>query len=152
MAKVIQKKNHWTTKVTECALLRDARGEANVPLLGGAERGEFAYVGAVNKDTVVYKSGTLTEGELILEIENLSISGLPLYDLQTIIKSCKGPIRIKTVRQVFVFFSCMLTPLMSVLLVIRPRDNIRKLVNQLYCSDSQSSTGRVSRSCLDEGS
>ncbi|XP_010880026.4 membrane-associated guanylate kinase, WW and PDZ domain-containing protein 1b isoform X3 [Esox lucius] len=99
MSKVIQKKNHWTTKVNECAVLKDARGELNVPLLGGAENGEFAYVGQVHEDIVVYKSGKLTEGELILEVENLSISGLPLYDLQTIIKNCKGPIRFKTVRQ-----------------------------------------------------
>uniref|UniRef100_A0A674E2S3 Membrane associated guanylate kinase, WW and PDZ domain containing 1b n=1 Tax=Salmo trutta TaxID=8032 RepID=A0A674E2S3_SALTR len=99
MAKVIQKKNHWTTKVNECAVLKDALGDLNVPLLGGAENGEFAYIGQVNEDIVIYKHGKLTEGELILEVENLSISGLPLYDVQTVINNCKGPIRLKTVRQ-----------------------------------------------------
>lgn len=99
MAKVIQKKNHWTTKVNECAVLKDALGDLNVPLLGGAENGEFAYIGQVNEDIVIYKNGKLTEGELILEVENLSISGLPLYDVQTVIKNCNGPIRLKTVRQ-----------------------------------------------------
>lgn len=99
MSKVIQKKNHWTTKVNECAVLKDALGDLNVPLLGGAENGEFAYIGQVNEDIVIYKNGKLTEGELILEVENLSISGLPLYDVQTVINNCKGPIRLKTVRQ-----------------------------------------------------
>ncbi|XP_014022251.1 membrane-associated guanylate kinase, WW and PDZ domain-containing protein 1 isoform X6 [Salmo salar] len=99
MSKVIQKKNHWTTKVNECAVLKDARGDLNVQLLGGAENGEFAYIGQVNDATVVYKNGKLTEGALILEVENLSISGLPLYDVQTVIKNCNGPIRLKTVRQ-----------------------------------------------------
>uniref|UniRef100_A0A8C8ERV2 Membrane-associated guanylate kinase, WW and PDZ domain-containing protein 1 n=1 Tax=Oncorhynchus tshawytscha TaxID=74940 RepID=A0A8C8ERV2_ONCTS len=99
MAKVIQKKNHWTTKVNECAVLKDAPGDLNVPLLGGAENGEFAFIGQVNEDIVIYKNGKLTEGELILEVENLSISGLPLYDVQTVINNCKGPVRLKTVRQ-----------------------------------------------------
>lgn len=85
--------------MNECAVFKDARGDLNVPLRGGAESGEFAYVGQVNEDVVVYKSGKLNEGELLLEVENLSISGLPLYDVQTVIKNCKGPVRLKTVRQ-----------------------------------------------------
>lgn len=99
MSRPAQKKNHWTTRVHECSVSKDARGDPNVPLRGGAENGEFAYIGPVNEDTVVYKNGTLSEGELLLEVENLSISGLPLYDVQTVIKNCKGPVRLKTVRQ-----------------------------------------------------
>ncbi|KAG8007461.1 Membrane-associated guanylate kinase [Nibea albiflora] len=68
-------------------------------LRGGAENGEFAYIGQVEEDVVVYQSGKLNEGELLLEVENLSISGLPLYDIHTVIKNCKGPVRLKTVRQ-----------------------------------------------------
>lgn len=85
--------------MNECSVSKDARGDLNVPLRGGAENGEFAYIGQVNEDVVVYKIGKLNEGELLLEVENLSISGLPLYDVQTVIKNCKGPVRLKTVRQ-----------------------------------------------------
>lgn len=99
MYTTVQKKSHWTSRVNESAVCKDARGEHNVPLRGGAEDGEFAYIGQVNEDAVVYKSGKLTEGELLLEVENLAISGLPLYDVQTVMKNCKGPIRLKTVRQ-----------------------------------------------------
>ncbi|KAJ8259766.1 hypothetical protein GJAV_G00173160 [Gymnothorax javanicus] len=99
MSKVIQKKNHWTTRVNECAVCKDARGELNVELLGGAEDGEFPYIGQVTEDTVLYKNGRLTPGELILEVEGLSVSGLPLYDILTVIKNCKGPVRLKTVKQ-----------------------------------------------------
>ncbi|XP_030632264.1 membrane-associated guanylate kinase, WW and PDZ domain-containing protein 1b [Chanos chanos] len=99
MSKVIQKKNHWTTKVNECTVSKDLRGELNVQLLGGAENGEFAYIGQVNENNVVYRNGKLTEGEILLEVETLSVSGLPLYDVLTVIKNCKGPIRLKTVRQ-----------------------------------------------------
>ncbi|XP_041800102.1 membrane-associated guanylate kinase, WW and PDZ domain-containing protein 1b isoform X5 [Chelmon rostratus] len=99
MSKPVLKKNHWTSRVTESSVSKDARGDLNVALRGGAENGEFAYIGQVNEDVVLYKSGKLNEGELLLEVENLSISGLPLYDIQTVIKNCKGPVRLKTVRQ-----------------------------------------------------
>ncbi|XP_047437826.1 membrane-associated guanylate kinase, WW and PDZ domain-containing protein 1b isoform X4 [Mugil cephalus] len=99
MSKPVLKKSHWSSRVNECSVSKDARGDLNVALRGGAENGEFAYVGPVNEDLVIYKSGTLTEGELLLEVENLSISGLPLYDVQTVIQNCKGPVRLKTVRQ-----------------------------------------------------
>nr|XP_055039931.1 membrane-associated guanylate kinase, WW and PDZ domain-containing protein 1b isoform X2 [Misgurnus anguillicaudatus] len=99
MSKVVQKKNHWTTKVTECTVPKDARGELNVQLLGGAENGEFAYIGRFNENGVQYRNGKLSEGDLLLEVETLSVSGLPLYDVMTVIKNCKGPVRLKTVRQ-----------------------------------------------------
>uniref|UniRef100_A0A672K618 PDZ domain-containing protein n=1 Tax=Sinocyclocheilus grahami TaxID=75366 RepID=A0A672K618_SINGR len=99
MSKVVQKKNHWTTKVNECTLSKDARGELNVQLLGGAENGEFAYIGHLNGNAVQYRHGKVSEGELLLEVETLSVSGLPLYDVLTVIKNCKGHIRLKTVRQ-----------------------------------------------------
>ncbi|XP_047209532.1 membrane-associated guanylate kinase, WW and PDZ domain-containing protein 1-like isoform X4 [Girardinichthys multiradiatus] len=99
MSKVIQKKNHWITKVNECAVIRDASGELNVELHGGAENGEFAYIGQIRQDAVVYQDGKLSEGELLLEVEALSVSGLPLYDIYTVINCCKGPVRLKTVRQ-----------------------------------------------------
>ncbi|XP_051529498.1 membrane-associated guanylate kinase, WW and PDZ domain-containing protein 1-like isoform X3 [Myxocyprinus asiaticus] len=99
MSKVVQKKNHWSTKVNECSVSKDARGELNVQLLGGAENGEFVFIGHVNENAVLYRIGKLSEGELLLEVETLSVSGLPLYDVMTVIKNCKGPIRFKTVRQ-----------------------------------------------------
>ncbi|XP_029948647.1 membrane-associated guanylate kinase, WW and PDZ domain-containing protein 1b isoform X2 [Salarias fasciatus] len=99
MSKPALKKNHWTSRVSECSVAKDARGDLSVPLRGGAENGEFAYIGPLYADPLIYQSGTLNEGELLLEVENLSISGLPLYDVQTVIKNCRGPVRLKTVRQ-----------------------------------------------------
>ena len=99
MSKPGLKKNHWTSRVSVCAVVKDARGELGVPLLGGAENGEFASIGRLDQDAVVYNTGNLIEGELLLEVENLPISGLPLYDLHTVIQNCKGPVRLKTVSQ-----------------------------------------------------
>ncbi|XP_076023070.1 membrane-associated guanylate kinase, WW and PDZ domain-containing protein 1-like isoform X2 [Genypterus blacodes] len=99
MSKVVQKKNHWITKVNECSLVRDARGELNVDLRGGAEHGEFPYIGQVRGDAVLCRDGQVCEGELLLEVEGLSVPGLPLYDILSVIRSCKGPVRLRTVRQ-----------------------------------------------------
>ncbi|XP_049609090.1 membrane-associated guanylate kinase, WW and PDZ domain-containing protein 1 isoform X13 [Syngnathus scovelli] len=99
MAKVIQKKNHWITKVNECVIVRDAYGQLNVELRGGAEHGQFAHIGHIREDAVLYQGGKLNEGELILEVEGLPVSGLPLYDILTVITCTKGPIIFKTVRQ-----------------------------------------------------
>uniref|UniRef100_A0A8C2WZA1 Membrane associated guanylate kinase, WW and PDZ domain containing 1 n=1 Tax=Cyclopterus lumpus TaxID=8103 RepID=A0A8C2WZA1_CYCLU len=99
MSKVIQRKNHWVTKVNECLVGRDARGELSVRLRGGAENGEFASVGQVEEDAVVHRDGGPCEGELLLEVEGLPVSGLPLYDISTVMKGCEGPVRLKTVRQ-----------------------------------------------------
>lgn len=99
MSKVIQRKNHWITKVNECAVARGARGELHVELRGGAENGEFPLIGQVGEDAVAQRGGTLSEGELLLEVEGLSVSGLPLYDIFNVIKCCEGPVRFKTVRQ-----------------------------------------------------
>ncbi|XP_062397307.1 membrane-associated guanylate kinase, WW and PDZ domain-containing protein 1-like isoform X6 [Sardina pilchardus] len=99
MSKVILKKNHWTNKVNECSLCKNGRGELTVELRGGAENGEFPYVGEVREDAVLYQYGQLSDGELVLEVEGLAVSGLPLYDVLTIIKTRKSPIRFKTVRQ-----------------------------------------------------
>lgn len=99
MSKVIQKKNHWITKVNDCAVIRDACGQLNVELCGGAENGEFPYIGQVREDAVLYQDGKVCEGELLLEVEGLPVSGLPLYDIFTVINCCKGPVRLKTVRQ-----------------------------------------------------
>ncbi|XP_037534545.1 membrane-associated guanylate kinase, WW and PDZ domain-containing protein 1b [Nematolebias whitei] len=98
MSKAVLKKPHWTSRVNECAVSKDARGDLNVSLRGGAENGEFAYIGQITGGLVAYQYGQLGEGELLLEVETLSISGLPLYDVETVIKNCKSPVRLKTVR------------------------------------------------------
>lgn len=84
--------------MSECAVRRDARGDVNVPLQGGAENGEFVYVGRVDPGSISYDHGTLTEGELVLEVETLPVSGLPLYDVLSAVKNSKGAVRLRTVR------------------------------------------------------
>ncbi|XP_060095472.1 membrane-associated guanylate kinase, WW and PDZ domain-containing protein 1 isoform X26 [Heteronotia binoei] len=101
MSKVIQKKNHWTTKVHQCAVSRGTHGELGIPILGGAEYGEFPYVGpvAVPEGEAGGGEGQLSEGELLLEVQGVRVSGLPRYDVLGVIRSCKDPVTFKAVRQ-----------------------------------------------------
>lgn len=84
--------------MNECSVRRTSDGELNVELRGGAQSGQFSYIAAVRKD-VVYQYGQLTEGDLLLEVEGLPVSGLPLYDVLALLDNTKDPVRMKTVRQ-----------------------------------------------------
>nr|XP_056723123.1 membrane-associated guanylate kinase, WW and PDZ domain-containing protein 1 isoform X12 [Euleptes europaea] len=102
MSKVIQKKHHWTAKVHQCTVSRGARGELGVPVLGGAEYGEFPYVGPAETALPAGgggEEGELGEGELLLEVQGVRVSGLPRYDVLGVLRSCKDPVTIKAVRQ-----------------------------------------------------
>ncbi|XP_040424137.1 membrane-associated guanylate kinase, WW and PDZ domain-containing protein 1 isoform X10 [Cygnus olor] len=97
MARVVQKKSHWAGRVRQCALSRGPGGQLGFVLLGGAEHGEFPYAGAV----VAAGGGeeALSEGELLLEVQGVRVSGLPRYDVLEVIRSCREPIVVKAVRQ-----------------------------------------------------
>uniref|UniRef100_Q6RHR9-2 Isoform 2 of Membrane-associated guanylate kinase, WW and PDZ domain-containing protein 1 n=1 Tax=Mus musculus TaxID=10090 RepID=Q6RHR9-2 len=104
MSKVIQKKNHWTGRVHECTVKRGPQGELGVTVLGGAEHGEFPYVGAVAAAEAAGLPGggegpKLAEGELLLEVQGVRVSGLPRYDVLGVIDSCKEAVTFKAVRQ-----------------------------------------------------
>ncbi|XP_031977123.1 membrane-associated guanylate kinase, WW and PDZ domain-containing protein 1 isoform X20 [Corvus moneduloides] len=95
MSRVVQKKNHWSSRVRQCALTRGPGGQLGFVLLGGAEHGEFPYAGAAAGDG----EAALSEGELLLEVQGVRVSGLPRYDVLEVIRSCKDPIVVKAVRQ-----------------------------------------------------
>ncbi|XP_006862173.1 PREDICTED: membrane-associated guanylate kinase, WW and PDZ domain-containing protein 1-like isoform X2 [Chrysochloris asiatica] len=104
MSKVIQKKNHWTSRVHECTVKRGPQGELGVTVLGGAENGEFPYVGAVAAAEAAGLPGggegpKLGEGELLLEVQGIRVAGLPRYDVLGVIDSCKEAVTFKAVRQ-----------------------------------------------------
>ncbi|XP_004368825.1 membrane-associated guanylate kinase, WW and PDZ domain-containing protein 1 [Trichechus manatus latirostris] len=104
MSKVVQKKNHWTSRVHECTVKRGPQGELGLTVLGGAENGEFPYVGAVAAAEVEGLPGggegpRLGEGELLLEVQGIRVSGLPRYDVLGVIDSCKEAVTFKAVRQ-----------------------------------------------------
>lgn len=103
MSKVIQKKNHWTSKVHECTVKRGPQGELGVTVLGGAEHGEFPYVGTVAAAEAAELPGggegpRLGAGELLLEVQGVRVSGLPRYDVLGVLDSCKEAVTFRAVR------------------------------------------------------
>ncbi|XP_065406767.1 membrane-associated guanylate kinase, WW and PDZ domain-containing protein 1 isoform X36 [Chrysemys picta bellii] len=103
MSKVIQKKNHWSSRVHQCSARRAAGGQPGLPLLGGAEHGQFPYVGTAEEGGPPVLAGGeeagLSPGELLLEVQGVRVSGLPRYDVLEVIRSCTEPISVKAVRQ-----------------------------------------------------
>ncbi|KAL8219241.1 UNVERIFIED_CONTAM: Membrane-associated guanylate kinase, WW and PDZ domain-containing protein 2 [Gekko kuhli] len=100
MSKGLKKKSHWTSRVHECVIARNAEGQLGFELKGGAENGQFPYLGEVRAGQVVYESGgKLVPEELLLEVNETSVAGLTIRDVLAVIKHCKDPIRLKCVKQ-----------------------------------------------------
>ncbi|XP_058046278.1 membrane-associated guanylate kinase, WW and PDZ domain-containing protein 2 isoform X4 [Ahaetulla prasina] len=96
----LKKKSHWTNRVHECAVVRNAEGQLGFELKGGAENGQFPYLGEVKAGKVVYESGgKLVPEELLLEVNETPVAGLTIRDVLAVIKHCKDPIRLKCVKQ-----------------------------------------------------
>ncbi|XP_046878588.1 membrane-associated guanylate kinase, WW and PDZ domain-containing protein 2-like [Hypomesus transpacificus] len=99
MSKNLKKKNHWTNKVHESVFCRNKEGELGFELKGGAENGQFAYIGEVTPGKVVYQSGKLSQDELLLEVNDTPVAGLTIRDVHAVVKHCKDPFRLKCVKQ-----------------------------------------------------
>ncbi|TFK11568.1 translocation protein SEC62 [Platysternon megacephalum] len=106
MSKVMQKKNHWSSRVHQCSARRaGGGGQPGLPLLGGAEHGQFPYVGTEEEEgggppvLAAGEGAGLSPGELLLEVQGVRVSGLPRYDVLEVIRSCTEPISVKAVRQ-----------------------------------------------------
>uniref|UniRef100_H3D3K3 Membrane-associated guanylate kinase, WW and PDZ domain-containing protein 2 n=1 Tax=Tetraodon nigroviridis TaxID=99883 RepID=H3D3K3_TETNG len=99
MSKSLKKKNHWTNKVHEAVITRGKDGELGFELKGGAEHGQFPYLGEVKPAQGAGQSGKLAPEELLLEVNNMPVAGLTSRDALAVIRHCKDPVRLKCVRQ-----------------------------------------------------
>uniref|UniRef100_H3B4C9 PDZ domain-containing protein n=1 Tax=Latimeria chalumnae TaxID=7897 RepID=H3B4C9_LATCH len=99
MSKSLKKKSHWTSKVHESVICRTAEGELGLEVGGGAENGQFPFLGELRPDKVVQQSGKLVQDELLLEVNDTPVAGLTIRDVLAVIKHCKDPIRLKCVKQ-----------------------------------------------------
>ncbi|XP_043975201.1 membrane-associated guanylate kinase, WW and PDZ domain-containing protein 3 isoform X2 [Gambusia affinis] len=91
MSKTVVKKLHWRSNVQDTFIpLLGASGDLGVAVGGGADYGEFPFVTSA-------PGGSLTVGDIILEIGGTPVLGMTLGDVRGVINSCPQPIRIKTV-------------------------------------------------------
>ncbi|KAK9970070.1 hypothetical protein ABG768_026038, partial [Culter alburnus] len=80
---------HWSARVRERALWRDAAGWLPLELSGGAETGHFIWICPLR---------SAAHRDILLEVEGLPVSGLLLSDVLNVLNNCEDPIRIKTVK------------------------------------------------------
>ena len=104
MSKTWKKKKHWLSKVQECAVSwAGAPGDLGAEIRGGAERGEFPYLGRLREDpgggTCCVVSGKApSPGDVLLEVNGTPVSGLTNRDTLAVIRHFREPIRLKTVK------------------------------------------------------
>ncbi|KAG7472092.1 hypothetical protein MATL_G00104940 [Megalops atlanticus] len=101
MSKTLKKKKHWSGKVQECAVSWGNAGEFSsvVEVRGGAELGEFPYLGQVMSDAIVCHVGRPpNSGDVLLEVNGTPVSGLTNRDTLAVIRHFREPIRLKTVK------------------------------------------------------
>ncbi|XP_067881706.1 membrane-associated guanylate kinase, WW and PDZ domain-containing protein 2-like isoform X2 [Heterodontus francisci] len=91
--------NHWTQKTREITLCRDEQGFLNLGLLGGAEYGQFLYLGDGPGGKARHHSGKLQAGDLLLEVNEAPVPGLTLRDALGLLANVTEPVRLKTVPQ-----------------------------------------------------
>ncbi|XP_019355146.2 membrane-associated guanylate kinase, WW and PDZ domain-containing protein 1 isoform X10 [Alligator mississippiensis] len=89
MAKALPRKSHWTGRLQRGALSRGP----GIAVLGGAEHGEFAYVGSVDGG-----DGALRPGDLLLEVRGVRVAGLPRYDVLELLRAGAEPATFTAVR------------------------------------------------------
>uniref|UniRef100_A0A4X2KKL7 Membrane-associated guanylate kinase, WW and PDZ domain-containing protein 3 n=1 Tax=Vombatus ursinus TaxID=29139 RepID=A0A4X2KKL7_VOMUR len=104
MSKTLKKKKHWLSKVQECALSwAGPPGDFSAEIRGGAERGEFPYLGRLRDEpgggTCCVVSGKApSPGDVLLEVNGTPVSGLTNRDTLAVIRHFREPIRLKTVK------------------------------------------------------
>uniref|UniRef100_A0A8C3IRU0 PDZ domain-containing protein n=1 Tax=Chrysemys picta bellii TaxID=8478 RepID=A0A8C3IRU0_CHRPI len=138
MSKGLKKKSHWTSRVHEIVLGRNQEGQLGFELKGGAENGQFPYLGEVKPGKVAYESGSkLVPEELLLEVNETPVAGLTIRDVLAVIKHCKDPIRLKCVKQ-GKGRGCdvIATIIIYVLLIIIHRVSICWRLFTIYCATS----------------
>ncbi|XP_019129466.2 membrane-associated guanylate kinase, WW and PDZ domain-containing protein 3a isoform X3 [Larimichthys crocea] len=101
MSKTLKKKKHWSTKVQECTVSWGGSVElvTVVEVRGGAELGEFPYLGHIVSEALVCHGGRFpSSGDVLLEVNGTPVSGLTNRDTLAVIRHFREPIRMKTVK------------------------------------------------------
>lgn len=101
MSKTLKKKKHWSTKVQECTVSWGGSGEliTVVEVRGGAELGEFPYLGHIVSEALVCHAGRFpSSGDVLLEVNGTPVSGLTNRDTLAVVRHFREPVRMKTVK------------------------------------------------------
>jgi len=94
-----KRQKHWSDRVHESIVSRNQNGNLNLTIDGGSQNSQFPYFCGVKQDKVIYHSGKIYDGEVLLEVNDESVAGLTMNDLNHLIEKSKDPVRFKTVKE-----------------------------------------------------
>ena len=92
---------HWTQRVHESIISTGPEGILQLIIKGGADQGQFCWLGDLKQEKISYHSGKLHQDEIILEIQGQKMSGYTLRDCLTLLRQVSqngAPVMIKTVK------------------------------------------------------
>lgn len=93
-----RKGKHWSQCVREIILCKND-GSFNLKIDGGAENGEFVYIGGLKEKRVKYKKGKLHVDDILLEVNGNSVAGFTRPDFLTLInKDGKDAVNLRVVK------------------------------------------------------
>lgn len=73
---------HWSTQYQEVLLSQTGDGQNSIVVLGGAENGQFCWVGDVIGEHMAYHNeGRLQIGDLLLEVQGQCVAGYTHADI-----------------------------------------------------------------------
>ncbi|XP_059171787.1 membrane-associated guanylate kinase, WW and PDZ domain-containing protein 3-like isoform X4 [Physella acuta] len=90
---------HWTKQIRE-TIAAAFHDDLSITIEGGADNGQFCYLGLIRVDKINYHGGRLNSGDIILEIQGQKISGYTQRDATIWLKQVSqngAPVMIKTV-------------------------------------------------------
>lgn len=99
-------KKKWWDSVVESVFISDSNNvRLHFELCGGADEGQFPYVGPINVSDVTkiglhVSGGVIQEGDVLLEIQGQKVSGYTAADVSRWFKHClqnRNPVVVRTV-------------------------------------------------------
>ena len=96
-------RGHWTTRIQETVASAGPEDSLDsvIEVKGGAEFGQFCWIGPVAHDGIQYHSGHLSENDVLIEVQGQKLGGYTLRDAIAWIKQVSrngAPIMLKTVK------------------------------------------------------
>lgn len=92
---------HWSQRVSECIVSAGPDSHLNLSVKGGADDGQFCWLGDIHQDRVHYHSGKLHQDDIILEVQGQKVAGYTLWDIERWIQQVSknaAPVMFKSVR------------------------------------------------------
>ena len=86
---------HWSKNVRDVSLVHEG---LQLRVDGGAENGEFLYVGALPSEKIRYRKGRFRVGDILIEVNEQTVVGLTLQDLMNRINKAGKKIYFKVVQ------------------------------------------------------